>query len=70
MFMILLIFAGYKMNVLFERREYSVLQELFEYHYDPYEFRFGTEKGFAVAAGLTAFDGSEEPIEDETFGLV
>ena len=42
MFMMLLIFAGYKTNVLIERREYSVLQEVFEYHYDSAQFRFGT----------------------------
>ena len=47
-----------------------MIKEVFEYHYDSSSFSFGTDKGFAVAAGLTAFDGSRESIEDESIGTV
>ena len=69
MFIILLSFAGYKTNFLIQRRDYNIMQEVFEYYYDS-SFQFGTSDGFAVAATVASFDKNHDLIENERIGTV
>ena len=66
---IVLIFALVKLNVLVERTEYDVIVENFEYNFDRNN-KFGLDDGFVIAAAITAYDSSEEPIEDERIGTI
>ena len=66
-FFVVVTYAGYKLRDLFEYGQYKVqLRELTDL-YDEKE-QFGEKDGLMFAAGLTAYDGSSESVEDPQYG--
>ena len=66
---IMLIYTGYRVNVLAQKTEYHVEREEYEFHYSKGN-QFGQDDGFAVAASITSFGSQAEVVEDERYGTI
>ena len=65
--MILLTYAGFKLSQLVGYEDYKVqLREINQFYEDTDKLE--ASDGLMIAAGLTAYDGSSEVIEDQTVG--
>ena len=69
LWVLIIIYSLVNFITLVERSEYQLIQELYEFKFDQ-TFQFGEDDGFAVAAAITNFDGSELDIEDATYGVL
>ena len=69
MMVIMFTIAGYQLSLLLTFGSYSVVNEGYDFYYNS-DDRMGMRDGFAIAAAITRYDGSEEDIEDEEIGMV
>ena len=64
---LLLFYAGYKLNKMISFKDYKVQTRDYEDYYEADE-QWGYMDEFALAAGVTSYDGSSDPIEDPSIG--
>ena len=65
--LIVLSYAYQKADVLKNKKDVDILSTISDSQFDP-DYLFNFEKGFNIAAALTAYDSNPEPILDETIG--
>ena len=66
---ILLAYGSYKITRLSNFEDYKVETYLLEDHYATND-TFGSADGFAIAAAITSYDGSNEDITDPEIGEI
>ena len=69
MLVTLLIYGSFKLIILYELSDYSITIAVQEYFFDLTQ-PFTDKDGFAIAATITAYDGSPEVIEDEEYATL
>ena len=67
--LLLLFYAGYKLDKMVSFSDYKIQTRDFEDYFDSDE-KWGHNDEFALAAGVSAYDGSSESIEDLSIGQV
>ena len=68
-FVILLTYGSYKITRLSNLQDYKVQTYILEDHYAS-NATFGNADGFAIAAAITSYDGSNEDITDPEIGEI
>ena len=62
-------YAGYKFNDLMHYNDYKLMKVDQENYYDMRD-HFGSSDGFLLAAGVTDYSSSQEPVEDPEIGTI
>lgn len=62
-------YSVYKMMTLFALADYRIMQATSDNYFDVLP-GFSGDDGFSIAAGITAYDGSPDPIEDPEIGTL
>ena len=69
-FVVLLLYAMYKIIALAEYEDYQINKRTLENFFPIDQTITSTEHKFWIAAGVTAFDGQSEVIEDPAIGTI
>lgn len=66
---LMLAYAVFKLDNLIGLKDYRVQQVNRVQHYDG-DDKFGSEEGYAIAAGIIEWDEGEGMVEDPSYGVI